>query len=182
VARLAATAVLVAMLSCLVGAGPVSARVQGSKIGNPSIGKIIFGGTPTNPGITITGSDLTYDPYYGTEMPTPSPTFSPGGHPGCPVNFKGPQGHDYGTRLFVVDKSAKPIWAAGRYRPQLGELDCIGLIVEKWESGAIQFHFGSYFRIGHFHLDKGDFVQLVWNHLGTGVHVDYVAGGVNPGS
>jgi hypothetical protein len=98
------------------------------------------------------------------------------------MSFKGPQGHDYGTRLFVVDKSASPLWAAGRYRPKLGELDCIGLIIKQWTSGAIEFRFGSFFRLRHYRLNTGDFVQIVFNHLGTGVHVKYVAGGVSPGS
>jgi hypothetical protein len=76
-----------------------------------------------------------------------------GGHPGCPNNFKGPQGTIYGIRLYLVDKSASPLWSAGRYGPAVGELDCIGVVIERWGSGAIQFHFGSFYRIGHSHLE-----------------------------
>jgi hypothetical protein len=154
------------------------ARVGGRAIGNPTIDKVVFGGSPANPGITVVGSDLNYDPSDGTSAPTPSPPFTPGGHPGCPPTFKGPQGYDFGTRLYLVDKSADPTWAAGRYRPGSGELDCIGLVIEQWNSGAIQFHFGSFYRIGHFHLNPGDYVQIVFNHLTTGVHVKYGPDGV----
>jgi hypothetical protein len=166
----------------VVGAGSALAGLERGAIGNPSIDKIIFGGTPSKPGITITGTDLTYDRHLGSGAPEPNPPYTPGGHPGCPTQFKGPQGHDYGTRLYVVDKSASPLWAAGRYRPHLGELDCIGLVLTQWTSGAIQFHFGSFLRIGKFRLNPGDFVQIVWNHLTVGVHVKYGPGGVNPGS
>jgi len=161
---------------------PATGAVSRAAIGNPSVDKIVFGGGPSNPGITVTGSDLTYDRYFGSEAPKPNPPYTPGGHPGCPVNFKGVQGHDYGTRLYLVDKSASPLWAAGRYRPRFGELDCIGLVLTQWTSGAIQFHFGSFFRVRHFRLNPGDFVQIVWNHLTVGAHVKYGAGGVSPGS
>ena len=66
----------------------------------------------------------------------------------------------------------------GRYRPGIGELDCIGVVIEQWASGAIQFHFGSFYRLGHFHLKPGDYVQIVFNHLTTGVHVKYGPDGV----
>jgi hypothetical protein len=82
-----------------------------------------------------------------------------------------------------VDKSARPLWAAGRYRPGLGELDCIGIVLEQWTNGAIQFRFGSGYLEGHYpQLHNGDFVQIVWNHLSVGVHVEYGPDGVAPGS
>jgi hypothetical protein len=70
------------------GATSALARVGSSTIGNPSIDKIIFGGTPSNPGITITGSDLTYDRYYGSEAPTPNPLFTPGATPAARCRSK----------------------------------------------------------------------------------------------
>jgi len=95
----------------------------------------------------------------------------------------GVQGHDYGTRLYLVDKSAHPLWAAGRYRPGLRELDCVGIVLEQWTSGAIQFRLGSGHLQGHYpQLDACDFVQIVWNHLTVGVHVKYGSDGVPPGS
>jgi hypothetical protein len=171
-------AITVGVALLAITTGPSAARVSGQRIGNPTIGKVVFGGSPANPGITVVGSDLNYDPYYGTGQPPASPDYTPGGHPGCPHNFTGPQGHDYGTRLYLVDKSANPLWAAGRYRPGLGELDCIGVVIEQRDSGVIQFHLGSFYRIGHFRLNPGDYVQIVFNHLTTGVHVKYGPDGV----
>jgi hypothetical protein len=166
----------VAMLVVSTDAG--LARMSVGAIGNPTIAKVVFGGSPANPGITVVGSDLNYDRDYGTGAPSPTPRYTPGGHPGCPPNFRGPQGHDYGTRLYLVDKSAHPLWAAGRYRPGLGELDCIGVVIEQWTGGAIQFRLGSFYRVGHFHLNPGDYVQIVFNHLTIGVHVKYGPDGV----
>lgn len=171
-----AAAVAASALVFVAGAGTAPARV---KIGNPTIGKVIFGGTPAHPGITVTGSDLTYDRYYPATPPEPNPPYSPGNHPLCPLKLTGVQGHDYGTRLYLVDKSAHPLWAAGRYRPALGELDCIGIVLEQWTSGAIKFRFGSGYLQGHYpQLHNGDYVQIVWNHLSTGVRVKFGPDGV----
>ena len=100
----------------------------------------------------------------------------------CPVEIKGTPGFDYGTRLYFVDRSAKPEWSAGRYRPKLGELDCIGLIVTRYTSGEVEFHFGGFFRQNHYRVNPGDFVGVAVNQTGTGVHVVYGVSGVAPGS
>ena len=172
-----AVALVITTLAAVISAG--SASVSGQAIGNPSIGKVIFGGTPTHPGITVTGSDLTYDPYYASSRPDPNPAYTPGNHPLCPLKLTGEQGYDYGTRLYLVDKSAQPLWSAGRYRPALNELDCIGIVLEQWTSGAIQFRLGSGYLQGHYpQLHNGDYVQIVWNHLTIGVHVKYGPDGV----
>jgi hypothetical protein len=177
-ARLAGVAIGALVLAASAVAVPAQVA-----IGNPSIGKVIFGGTPAHPGITITGSDLTYDRYYPASAPDPDPPYTPGDHPLCPLKLTGVQGHDYGTRLYLVDKSAQPLWAAGRYRPGLRELDCIGIVLESWTSGAIKFRFGSGYLQGRYpQLHNGDFVQIVWNHLTVGVHVKYGPDGVAPGS
>ena len=175
-----AASVVAGFLVFAAGVGAAPARVG---IGNPSIGRVIFGGTPAHPGITITGSDLTYDRSLSATPPVPNPTYTPGNHPLCPLKLTGVQGYDYGIRLYLVDKSANPLWAAGRYRPGLRELDCIGIVLEQWTSGAIKFRLGSGYLQGHYpQLHDGDFVQIVWNHLTVGVHVKYGPDGVAPGS
>ena len=149
-------------------------------IGQPSISRIYFGGKPTNPTITIDGSDLNYE---GNQaVPPKNPPYSPSNQTLCPVKITGIPGWDYGTRLYFTDKSAKPVWSAGRYRPKLGELDCIGLIVTQYTSGRIEYHFGGFFKQRHFRVSPGDFVGVAVNGTGTGVHVKYGPYGVAPGS
>ena len=172
-----ATVLGAAILAIGVSAG--FAHTGRHAVGNPTIGKVIFGGTPAHPGITITGSDLTYDRSLPPTQPDPVPAYTPGNHPLCPLKLSGIQGHDYGTRLYLVNKSAHPLWSAGRYRPGLRELDCIGIVLEQWTSGAIQFRLGSGYLQGHYpQLRNGDYVQIVWNHLTVGVHVKYGPDGV----
>jgi hypothetical protein len=159
---------------------PASAGTRHAAIGTPSISRVIFGGKPTNPTITIRGTDLNYDPYQAT--PPRNPATTPSNQKLCPVEIKGTPGFDYGTRLYFVDRSAKPEWSAGRYRPKLGELDCIGLIVTRYTSGEVEFHFGGFFHQNHYRVNPGDFVGVAVNQTGTGVHVVYGVNGVAPGS
>src|SRR5690242_17414221 len=52
-------------------------------IGQPSISRIYFGGKPTNPTITIDGSDLNYE---GNQaIPPRNPPYSPSNQTLCPV-------------------------------------------------------------------------------------------------
>ena len=149
-------------------------------VGTPSISRIVFGGTPGNPTITIQGTDLDYNPSHA--IPPKSPSSTPSNQPDCPVKIKGTPGYDYGQRLYFVDKSAKPEWSAGRYRPKIHELDCIGLIVTRYTSGEVVFHFGGFFKQNHYRVNPGDFVGVAVNEVGTGVHVKYGIYGVAPGS
>ena len=55
--------------------------------------------------------------------------------------IKGNAGLDYGTSLYLNDNTGN--FAAGRYRPTLNELDCIGLIVTKFTPTEIDFRPGS---------------------------------------
>jgi hypothetical protein len=149
-------------------------------VGQPQISRVFFGGKPTNPIVTIKGADLNYEGNQAT--PPRNPPYSPSNQPLCPVKIKGTPGWDYGTRLYFTDKSAKPVWSAGRYRPKLGELDCIGLIITQYTSGQIEFHFGGFFKQNHFKVNPGDFVGVAVNGTGTGVHVVYGPYGVAPGT
>jgi hypothetical protein len=173
---LSATLALGVLLTPLVALG----SPRQASIATPSISRVLFGGKPTNPFITIRGTDLNYEPY--RPIPPRNPPYSPSNQKLCPVKITGSPGWDYGTRLFFTDKSAKPVWSAGRYRPTLGELDCIGLIVTHYTSGQIEFHFGGFFRQRHYRVNPGDFVGVAVNGTGTGVHVVYGPNGVAPGS
>ena len=173
---LSATVALGALLPPVMALG----SERRASVGEPSISRVFFGGKPTNPTITIRGSDLNYE---GNQaIPPRNPPYSPSNQSLCPVKIVGAPGWDYGTRLYFTDKSAKPTWSAGRYRPKLGELDCIGLIVTQYTSGQIEFHFGGFFKQRHYKVNPGDFVGVAVNGTGTGVHVVYGPYGVAPGS
>jgi hypothetical protein len=171
-----------ALLVWLLAAAPGSALAGAHRgaIGTPSISRVIFGGKPTNPTITIRGTDLDYNP--SQAIPPKNPSYNPSNQKLCPVKIHGTPGFDYGTRLYFVDKSAKPLWSAGRYRPRLGELDCIGLIITRYRSGEVVFHFGGFFKQNHYRVKPGDYVGIVVNQVGTGVHVVYGPNGVAPGT
>jgi hypothetical protein len=153
--------------------------VRRPAIGSPSISLIIFGGTPTNPTITVRGVDLDYEP--AQPIPPQNPAYSPSNQQDCPVKINGNAGRDYGTRLYFVDRSAKPQWSAGRYRPGIHELDCIGLIITRYTSGEVVFRFGAFFKQNHFRLKAGDYVGIVVNNVGTGIiRIKYDVNGVPP--
>jgi len=168
-----------ALVACAVLTPPALAGAQRSAIANPSISLIIFGGKPSNPTITVRGSDLDYEA--SQPIPPTNPPNSPANQTDCPVAIKGNPGRDYGTRLYFVDRSAKPEWSAGRYRPGIHELDCIGIIVTHYTSGEVAFHFGGFFQQHHFRLNAGDYVGIVVNNVGTGIiRVKYDSNGVAP--
>ncbi len=175
-------AMTVACAAVVAAAAIVPSALAGGRhasIGTPSISLIIFGGTPANPTITVRGTDLDYE----TAQPIPpqKPAYSPSNQTDCPVKINGNAGRDYGTRLYFVDRSAKPQWSAGRYRPGIHELDCIGLIITRYTSGEVVFHFGAFFKQGHFRLKAGDYVGVVVNNVGSGIiRVKYDVNGVPP--
>ena len=65
-------------------------------------------------------------------------------------------GFDYGTSLFLEDRTQQPVWSAGRYRPQLNELDCIGVIVVKFTPALVVFRLGASYGEGQFKLVAND--------------------------
>ena len=67
-------------------------------------------------------------------------------HPGrtqlCPLAPPaGNQGYDYRTNLYLYDRTRN--WAGGRYRPELSELDCVGLLVSKFSANQVVIQFGA---------------------------------------
>jgi hypothetical protein len=60
----------------------------------------------------------------------------------------GNAGFDYGNRFFVNMWDGQPLgtnaqlYSAGRYRPTLSELDCIGIVVLAHTTKRIRFTFG----------------------------------------
>ena len=108
--------------------------------------------------MTVSGSGL------GSE-PSHDPTYTPEGTQLCPLPASGNQGYDYGTSFFLYDANRN--WAGGRYRPSLGELDCIGLLPSKFTPTQVVFQFGSayaqYQQKDNYLLAEGDSYQMAIN-------------------
>jgi hypothetical protein len=132
-----------------------SASKPGAITGKPAITSVAFGGTPSNPSITIKGTNL-------GSRPAPSPSGHPSGRNGCPV-VAGDNGYDYGTSLYIVGVSKG--FAGGRYRPSLNETDCIDLVVTKFSPTEVDLRFGPFYtqNAAKFGLNAGDAIQVVVN-------------------
>lgn len=135
VAFAVASMIVAAMLATSYATGgPLTAKITA----------VTFHGPERNPVVTVRGLRLGV-------RPKPSPVYHPLGHPPlCPAQPTKPlatYGLDYGSGgLFVDDRSQSPVWAAGRYRPQLSELDCIGLVVVSFSPTKVVFRLGAAYR------------------------------------
>jgi hypothetical protein len=125
----------------------------------PTISSVTFTGSQAHPVVTIIGQGFGH-------RPSPKPDYHPPAvsHPLCavkPVEAPSRYGYDFGTRLFLEDSSAQPVWAAGRYRPGLRELDCVGLLVKTYTPTKIVFALGAGYPTipgapAHYALADGD--------------------------
>jgi hypothetical protein len=106
----------------------------------PSITAVKVSGSPSHPVFTVTG--------HGLAVPKPNPKTSPSGQPLCPLQIRGNAGRDYSNEFFVNMWDGQPqdantqLYSAGRYRPTLNELDCIGIVVLKHTAERISFTLG----------------------------------------
>jgi hypothetical protein len=175
--RLSWARVVVALSALvLVGCSVLSgvAGGAGQRLATVVIKSVTVSGTPARPIFTITGS--------GLSVPAPSPSVSPSGQPLCPVKIAGSAGLDYGTHLYLIgwdgqpNGSNKQLYSAGRYRPKLNELDCIGLIVLSHSPSKLVFTFGhayTQFRSQYRQLQTGDVIELVVNAASFATVVRY---------
>jgi hypothetical protein len=149
-----------------VGTSPAAALTDR---GAGAITSVTFTGTPAKLTITIVGRGLT--------IPAPSPANSPSNQPLCPKVIQGNAGLDYGTRFYVTAFANEKLkYAAGRYRPSLNELDCIGIVVLSHTSTRVQFGFGAAYTqadFGYPHIVNGDLVEVVLNGAAYGLVVRY---------
>ena len=110
---------------------------SGALAAGPRITSVAFTGNQAHPTITIRGQGL-------GELPSPRPSYHPLGHPLCPPKPTLPlarYGFNYGVRLYLEDFTQH--WSAGRYRPSLNELDCIGVIATAFNPTHIVIHLGA---------------------------------------
>jgi hypothetical protein len=131
-----------------------------------AISSVTFSGTPQNPSIIVHGTNL-------GSKPGPNPAASPSNQPLCPVTINGNAGLDYGTSLYLADDARR--MAAGRYRPEINELDCIGLIVTKFTPTEVDYRFGAYYAQVYpkYPLAAGDSIEVGVNGATKTVHVKY---------
>ena len=139
-------------------AATTGATIPGQLVGAGKIDAVIFTGGPADPTVTVNGSSLGV-------IPNPNPTFTPEGHDLCPVPPSGNQGFDYGVSFYLFNPARN--WAGGRFRPELGELDCIGLLASSFNPNQVVFKFGSAYaqfqQSKNFVLAEGDPFQLIVN-------------------
>ena len=123
----------------------------------------------SKPTVSILGDGLT--------IPVANPLGSPSNKPLCPRTINGNAGLDFGTRFYLTafaDDKLK--YTAGRYRPRVNELDCIGLIVLSHSTTRVQFGLGAAYnqaRFGYSHIVNGDLVKVVMNGAAYGLVVHY---------
>ena len=153
----------------LVGPSSVAARRGAHSADAAAITSVRFSGTPTRPVVTITGRALS--------IPAPSPKTSPSNQTLCPRVIKGNAGLDYGTGFWVsAFQNDKQIWSAGRYRPALRELDCIGIVVLSHTATRVRFTFGAAYNqadFGYAHVTNGTLVEVVPRNAAYGLVVRY---------
>lgn len=151
------TVALLALSLALVAAASSGARTQAA-----AITSLTASGSPARPIFTVTGR--------GLAVPPASPATSPSGQPLCPLKITGNAGLDYGTALYLVAWDAQPaddnkqIFAAGRYRPALNELDCIGLVVVAHTPTRLTLALGHayvQYRSQYRPIRNGDVVEVV---------------------
>ena len=170
--KLAASAITLAVaLGCHTAGFASAANEQQT---STVIKSVTISGTPAEPIFTIRGKHLS--------VPARNPSRSPSGQPLCPLKVTGNAGFDYGSRFYLIAWDGQPsghnnqLYAAGRYRPPLNELDCIGLIVRSHSPTRIAFTFGhayTQFRSQYRELKNGDVVEAVLNGASSATVVHF---------
>jgi hypothetical protein len=139
---------------------PVSASTTastGSTAPSMRITSVTFTGGPTDPTVTIVGSG------FGSR-PQPSPSYKPsppgGTTPPYGCTTSGNVGYDYATNLWLFDLAKSHGFSAGRYRPGISELDCVGLLISSYTPSKIVYRLGADYKAHTYQLSAGDPYQL----------------------
>lgn len=148
------TAVLLAGWTCVLAVSalasaqpvaPVKARITSVAFKNLS------GSTPQ---VTIRGSGFGARPAHDPSFP---PTPPHGNTPPYGCTTTGKVGWDYGTQLWIsVTSTTHSAWSAGRFRPALGELDCIGVTIVRYTGSQVVYRLAAGYHQGGFKLAAGD--------------------------
>jgi hypothetical protein len=152
-------------VAAVASAVAVVAGAAGASTGRSSVSitSLTIKGGPSNPVFTITGE--------GLSVPQPNPKSSPSNQKLCPLTISGNAGLDYGTQFYVLAWPAQAndtnnlLYAAGRYRPSLNELDCVGIVVTSQSPTSVTFTLGhayvQYYQSKPRWIHTGDVVEVV---------------------
>ena len=131
-----------------LGPGSGTAAVSGA-----TITSVAFAGSAANPTITIVGAG------FGAR-PQPAPPYRPRPPQGTASPYgcttTGNVGYDYGTQLWLSDGAPGHIWSAGRYRPKIKELDCVGLLILSYSPTKVVYRLGVDYKAHGYQLSEGD--------------------------
>ena len=159
-------AILVPSLLAVAGHGATASHDRQAAA---AITSVTFSRSPAKPTITVVGR--------GLSVPSPNPKISPSNQTLCPKAITGNAGLDYGVGLYLTAfANEQHIYSAGRYRPSLNELDCIGIIVLSHTPTKLRFTLGAAYRQSNFGyppLVNGDLVEVVVRNAAFGLVVHY---------
>ena len=114
--------------------------------------------TGSNPQIMIRGSGFGSRPAHDPSFP---PTPPQGNTPPYGCSATGKVGWNYGTQLWIsITSTAHSAWSAGRYRPALNELDCVGLTILKYTGSQVVYRLAAGYRQGGYKLAVGDHYEV----------------------
>jgi hypothetical protein len=157
--RASVLAVAVLLLGAIAGLG-VAGAARGTAR-RAVVTSVVVSGSPERPVFTISGHGLT--------VPARNPKAAPARQPSCPLKTTGTVGFDFGTSFYLIAWDGQPnatnaaLYSAGRYRPALNELDCIGIVVLSHTPTKVMFTFGhAYTQFGSQYraLQNGDVIEV----------------------
>lgn len=169
--RVCVFTVAIALLGAAVGLGGAGAAHETAL--RAMVTSVVVSGAPARPVFTISGHGLT--------LPARNPGKAPARQPLCPLKTTGTVGFDYGTNFYLIAWDGQPtatnsqLYSAGRYRPALNELDCLGIVVLSHTPTKVAFTLGhAYTQFGSFRaLQNGDVIEVVIDGAAFATVVDY---------
>jgi hypothetical protein len=118
---------------------PTTATTVVSSNAAIAITSVIWSGGETAPVITINGTGFGSRPAPDPPGP-PSQLGSSDPRLKC-IALNSDEGLDFGTQLYVFTQDNN--FSAGRYRPSVGENDCVGFVVDAFGPAQIKVHLGA---------------------------------------
>ena len=131
--------------------GNIEAMAATETLSPPTIDGVTFGGTPSDPTITVTGSG------FGTlgDIGTPNPASTT-------QNCSPATGYDYGTSFYIWDQTDPHYFVAGLGPPSLA---AVGVNISSYSNNKIVYTLGSCYSQNGWIFNPGDTYSM--NVLGT---------------